>query len=154
MQRRLDFILVRIGSSIEVSCSARSALSLWTQFAKAHGGEDPKQLDDTQLRRQTQNWGADERVPDQRIFWRTTFGAENAGTVRFERLGSDSARVHLVIEYESERALEQAGDTLDIMRDRLEQTCEDFKKFFDERWVESTAWRGDIADRRKTSPQS
>ena len=139
--------------TLKVSCSARSALSLWTQFAKAHVGNESKQLDDTQLRRQTQNWAAHERVPDQRIFWRSTFGVDNAGTVRFEPLGIDSARVHLVIEYESERALQQAGDTPDIMRDRLQQTCEDFKKFFDERWVESQSWtRGDHSVPCATDP--
>ena len=141
--------MYRIKSSIEVACDARSAYDLWNQSAKAQGGNE--ELENAQASGQDER--ADERVLDKRIVWRSLSGAKNAGTVRFELLGSDRTRVHLVIEYESERALEEAGDSLDIVRDRMENTLGNFKGFIEQREVWA-ARRGKIPDRRKASPQS
>jgi uncharacterized membrane protein len=49
-------------------------------------------------------WDADitEQTPDQRVSWRSTSGAHNAGTVSFQSQGTDQTNVTLRLEYEPE----------------------------------------------------
>ena len=85
----------RFESSIVVDCPVRTVYNQWTQFEEfprfMEGVEEVRQLDDAHqhwravVGGKTKEWDAElvEQVPDQRIAWRSTSGAPNAGTVSF-----------------------------------------------------------------------
>jgi uncharacterized membrane protein len=114
--------------------------------------KEVNQLDDTHVHWRAEilgkekQWDAEitEQVPDERISWRSTSGAINAGTVRFEPLGPDRTRVRLVMAYEPEGVIENVGDALGVLSARLQSTVEDFKAFIESRGRETGAWRGEV----------
>ncbi len=154
----------RIEKSIEVSCPVRAAYNQWTQFEEfprfMAGVKEVRQLDDTHVHWHAEIWGKDkewdaeivEQVPDRCISWRSTSGAPNNGSVRFEPLGAERTRVHLTMEYEPEGAIENIGDALGVMSSRVQNTVEDFKKFIEDRGTETGAWRGEVHGGQKTAP--
>ncbi len=91
-------------------------------------------------------WDADitEQTPDQRVSWRSTTGAHNAGTVSFQSQGADQTQVTLRMEYEPEGFFENVGSALGFVDSRVEGDLERFKKFIESRGSETGAWRGEI----------
>src|SRR5690349_4086915 len=87
--------------SVEVEVPVRTAYDQWTQFEEfprfMEGVKAVRQVDDTHLEWSAEiagvekQWTAEitEQTPDQRIAWRATSGAENAGVVTFHRLDDD-----------------------------------------------------------------
>ena len=148
----------RIEKSVDVNCPVRTVYNQWTQFEEfprfMAGVKEVKQLDDTHLHWHAEIWGKDqewdaeitEQEPDQRISWKSTSGAFNAGTVRFEPIGPDRTRVRLVMAYEPKDIVEKVGDAMGIFSGRVENTVEDFKKFIEKRGQETGAWRGEVRD--------
>jgi uncharacterized membrane protein len=146
----------RIEKTIDVACPLRTVYNQWTQFEEfprfMHGVKEVRQLDETHLHWRAEVWGKEkvwdaeitEQVPDERISWRSTSGAINAGTVRFEPLGPDQTRVRLVMAYEPEGVIENIGEALGVLSARLQSTVEDFKTFIETRGQETGAWRGEI----------
>lgn len=125
----------KIEKSIEVACPVRTVYNQWTQFEEfprfMAGVKEVKQLDDT---------------------WRSTSGAPNAGTVRFEPVSHDRTRVRLIMEYEPEGVVEKTGDAIGVFSARVQNTVEDFKKFIESRrGAETGAWRGEVHGAQKTS---
>jgi uncharacterized membrane protein len=154
----------RIEKSIEVKCPVRQVYNQWTQFEEfprfMAGVKEVRQLDDTHLHWHAEVWGKDkewdaeivEQVPDQRISWRSTSGdAPNAGTVRFEPVGTDTTRVRLTMEYEPQGVVENVGDKLGVMSARVQNSVEDFKTFIEQRGRETGGWRGEVHGGQKTS---
>jgi uncharacterized membrane protein len=94
-------------------------------------------------------WDAEitEQVPDMRIAWRSASGARNAGVVSFYRLSDQQCRVSLQIDYQPEGVVENVGDWLGVLSRRVEGDLERFKKFIEERGVETGAYRGTIPSR-------
>jgi uncharacterized membrane protein len=149
----------KIEKSIEVNVPVRTAYNQWTQFEEfpqfMEGVESVEQLDDRRLRwraeigGKTIEWNAEivEQLPDTRIAWRSTSGASNAGVVSFYRLSDTKCRIALQIDYEPEGVVETVGDWLGAMSRRTEGDLERFKKFIEERGVESGAYRGTIPSR-------
>jgi uncharacterized membrane protein len=149
-------IMERIEKSIEVACPVRTVYNQWTQFEEfprfMAGVKEVKQLDDTHLHWHAEVWGKDkewdaeitEQVPDQVIAWRSTSGAPNAGTVRFEPVSHDRTRVRLIMEYEPEGVVEKTGDAVGVFGARVQNSVEDFKKFVEKRGGETGAWRGEV----------
>jgi uncharacterized membrane protein len=145
---------------VEVDQPLRTVYNQWTQFEDfphfMEGVKEVRQLDDTHLHWRAEVWGKEkewdaeitEQDPDSRISWKSTSGAPNAGTVRFEPLGPDRTRVRLVMAYEPEDAIENVGDALGIFSARVQSTVEDFKKFIESRGRETGAWRGTVDDSR------
>jgi uncharacterized membrane protein len=145
-----------IEKTIEINCPVRTVYNQWTQFEDfpqfMAGVNEVTQIDDTHVHWHAEIWGVDkewdaeitEQVPDERISWRSTSGAKNAGTVRFEPLGADRTRVHLALAYEPEGPVENVGDALGILDARVQNTVEDFKKFIEGRSRETGAWRGEV----------
>ena len=90
--------MASVTKSIDVRVPVRTAYDQWTQFEEfprfMEGVKSVKQLDDTHLHwiaeigGQTKEWDAEitEQIPDERIAWRSTSGAKNAGVVTFHRL--------------------------------------------------------------------
>ena len=146
----------KIEKSIEVNVPVRTAYDQWTQFEEfpnfMEGVESVHQLDDRRLHWRAEisgkviEWSAEitEQIPDNRIAWRSTSGAPNAGVVSFHRLSDTRCKVMLQIDYEPEGVLETVGDWLGVMSRRTEGDLERFKKFIEERGVETGAWRGEI----------
>jgi uncharacterized membrane protein len=146
----------KIEKSIDVNVPVRTAYDQWTQFEEfpnfMEGVESVEQLDERRLHWRAEfsgkvvEWDAEiaEQIPDTRIAWRSTSGAKNAGVVSFYRLSDDKCRVALQIDYDPHGVLETVGDWLGVMSRRTEGDLERFKKFIEERGVETGAWRGTI----------
>ena len=149
----------KIEKSVEVNVPVRTAYDQWTQFEEfpkfMEGVETIEQLDDRRLRwcaevgGKNLEWDAEivEQIPDTKIAWRSTSGAKNAGAVSFYRLSDDKCRITLQIDYDPQGVVETVGDWLGVMSRRTEGDLERFKKFIEERGVETGAYRGTIPSR-------
>ena len=148
--------MARVAKNIEVDVPVRTAYNQWTQFEDfprfMEGVEEVHQLDDRRLHWRAniagkeQEWDAEiqEQVPDEKVIWAATGGAENAGVVTFDPLGDDRTRVHLEMSYDPEGFIENVGDALGIMSRRVQGDLERFKSFIESRGSETGAWRGEI----------
>jgi uncharacterized membrane protein len=148
----------QIDRDIDVDVPVGVAYNQWTQFEEfprfMTGVKEVRQLDATHLRWRAEIWGKDkeweaeitEQEPDVRISWKSVDGAWSAGTVRFEPLGVDRTRVRLAMGYDPQGFVENVGDALGIVGQRVQATLEDFKKFIEQRAVETGAWRGEVRD--------
>jgi uncharacterized membrane protein len=146
----------KIEKSIDVNVPVRTAYDQWTQFEEfpkfMEGVESVQQLDDRHLTWRAEiggkmlEWTAEiaEQIPDTRVAWHSTGGSRHAGAVSFYRLSDDKCRVTLLIDYEPHGVVEKVGDWLGVMSRRVEGDLERFKKFIEERGVETGAWRGTI----------
>lgn len=145
-----------VEKTVEVNCPIHTVYNQWTQFEEfprfMAGVKEVRQIDDTHVHWHAEVWGKDkeweaeitEQEPDKRISWKSVSGAANAGTVRFEPLGTERTRVRLVMAYEPEGAIENMGDAMGIFSARVENTVQDFKKFIESRGRETGAWRGEV----------
>jgi len=145
-----------VEKSITVNVPVSTAYNQWTQFEEfpqfMEGIEEVRQQDDTTLMWKANiagknvEWNADiiEQTPDQRISWRSTTGAHNAGTVNFQPEGGDSTRVTLQLEYEPEGFFENVGSALGLVDSRVKGDLERFKEFIEKRGTESGGWRGEV----------
>ena len=146
----------RVEKSIEVNAPVRPVYNQWTQFEEfprfMKSVKEVRQMDDTHVHWHAEIWGKDkewdaeitEQVPDQVIAWRSTSGAPNAGTVRFEPVSHDRTLIRLTMEYQPEKAVEKAGDMMGIFSGRVQSTLDDFKKFIEQRGAETGGWRGEV----------
>jgi uncharacterized membrane protein len=140
---------------IDVTVPVRIAYNQWTQFESfpefMDGVRRVVQQDDSTLEWTAEIAGVDktwtaeivEQVPDQRIAWRSTSGAPNAGIVTFQPR-SESTHVTLRLEAEPEGAVESAGDSLGFLDRQVKGDLERFKEFIEQRGVPTGAWRGEI----------
>jgi uncharacterized membrane protein len=147
-----------VEKTIEVDRPLSTVYNQWTQFEEfpyfMEGVKEVRQIDDTHLHWRAEIWGKEkewdaeitEQEPDTRISWKSVSGAPNAGTVRFEPAGPQRTRVRLVMAYQPEGAVENAGDALGIFSARVQQSVDDFKKFIENRTDETGAWRGVVED--------
>jgi uncharacterized membrane protein len=148
--------MAKIEKSIDVNVPVKTAYDQWTQFEEfpnfMEGVESVHQLDDRRLAWRAEiggkmvEWTAEiaEQIPDTRIAWRSTSGAPNAGVVSFYRLSDNTCRVALQIDYDPQGFVETVGDWLGAVSRRTEGDLERFKKFIEERGVQTGAWRGSI----------
>ena len=149
-----------IEKSIEVNVPVRIAYNQWTQFEEfpkfMEGVQEVRQLDDTHLHWKAQIGGKDkhwnavitEQRPDERIAWKSTDGAKNAGVVTFHRLSDQKSKVMLQMDYEPEGAVENVGDAVGAVSMRVAGDLERFKKFIESRGQETGAWRGEVRQNR------
>jgi uncharacterized membrane protein len=153
----------RIEKTFDINCPVRTVYNQWTQFEDfprfMDGVKEVRQLDDTHLHwRATiagkdKEWDAEivEQVPDQRIAWRSTSGAPNAGTVRFEPLNKERTRVQLTMEYQPQNAIEKVGDAVGLVSKKVEDAVEKFKDLVEKRGAETGAWRGEVQGGQRTN---
>jgi uncharacterized membrane protein len=146
----------QIIETVDVEVPVRTAYDQWTQFEDfprfMEGVERVEQLDDTTLRwrasvaGQDRTWTAKitQQEPDQRIAWKATDGARNAGVVTFHRLAEDRSRVTLQLDVEPEGPVETVGDALGFVARRAKGDMERFKAFIEARGRETGAWRGAV----------
>jgi uncharacterized membrane protein len=153
--------MASIEQSIEVDVPVTTAYNQWTQFEDfpkfMEGVKSVRQLDDRRLRWHAEvagrdkEWDAEitEQHPDERIAWRSTSGAPNAGVVTFHRLSDTRTKIMLQLDYEPEGATETVGDALGIVTMRVKGDLARFKEFMEARGRETGAWRGDIPARHQ-----
>ena len=158
--------MATIEQSIDVEVPVGTAYNQWTQFEDfpqfMEGVKAVRQLDDRHLHWQAEvagrdkEWDAEitEQHPDERIAWRSTQGAPNAGVVTFHRLSDSRSRIMLQLEYEPEGMTETVGDAAGIMSRRVKGDLERFKAFIEMRGRETGAWRGDIPAPHQDRPRS
>jgi len=150
----------RISETTTLDVPVSVAYDQWTQFESfpqfMEGVERVVQLDDRTLdwtatvAGKTKHWRAEifEQEPDQVISWRSTEGARNDGTVRFEPIDADTSRITLELEVEPEGPLEATGDALGIVARRVRGDVERFKSFIESRGEATGAWRGEVEGRQ------
>jgi uncharacterized membrane protein len=149
-----------IEESIEVQVPLHTAYNQWTQFEEfprfMEGVERIDQIDDTRVHwvaevgGKKQEWDAviTEQRPDERVAWKSTTGATNAGVVTFHRISDDTTRVMVQMEYEPEGFVESVGDALGVAKRRTKGDLERFKEFIESRGAETGAWRGEVNQQR------
>jgi len=149
----------RVEKVIDVNAPVRAVYNQWTQFEEfprfMPGVKAVRQIDDTHVRWIARFWGGideewdaeiTEQEPDKRISWKSTSGATNAGTIRFEPIDPEHTRVRLIMAYDPEGFVEHAGDMLGVMETRVQQAVSGFKEFIETRGAETGAWRGEVHD--------
>ena len=109
--------MARVNKSIELNVPVATAYNQWTQFEQfprfMQAVQSVVQMDDRHLTwharvgNREKYWDAEiqEQVPDQRIVWRSTEGAPNAGQVSFLPLDPMHSRVTLQLSYTPEGML-------------------------------------------------
>lgn len=149
-----------IEKSVEVDVPVRMAYNQWTQFEEfpkfMEGVQEVTQLDDTHLHWKAKIAGKDkqwnavitEQKPDQRIAWKSTDGARNAGVVTFHRLSDSKSKIMVQMDYEPEGTVENVGDVVGAVSLRVAGDLDRFKDFVESRGRETGAWRGDVKQTR------
>ena len=148
--------MATVEKSTTVNVPVRTAYNQWTQFEEfpqfMEGVKSVRQLDDktllwrAQIGPKEEEWKAEimEQIPDQRIAWRSTSGAQNGGVVTFHRLDENTTRIMLQLEYDPEGVVENVGEALGFVSRRVEGDLERFKDFIEKRQQPTGAWRGEI----------
>ena len=148
--------MATVEKEIELDVPVTTAYNQWTQFEDfpkfMEGVEEVTQLDDQRLRwvanigGQRKEWYAriTHQVPDRMISWTSEGGTYTAGTVMFEPMGENKTRATLRMEYEPEGMKEAIGDKMGFVSRQVQGDLERFKRFIEERGVETGAWRGTI----------
>ena len=116
------------------------------------GVEAVRQLDNQRLHwranvgGRVEEWDAiiTEQHPEERIAWKNTTGAPNAGVVTFHRLADTKTRIMLQMEYDPQGVVENLGDLLGVVSRRVAKDLERFKAFIEARGQETGAWRGEV----------
>ena len=148
--------MAKVETSRDVDVPVRVVYDQWTQFEDfprfMEGVEQVRQLDPTHVHwvakigGVTREWDAaiTEQVPDERVAWTSTDGANNAGVVTFHRLGEGRTRVMLQLEFEPEGLIERVGDLLGVVERRAAGDLERFAEFVGDRGQATGAWRGTV----------
>ena len=148
--------MTTIEQSIDVDVPVQTAYNQWTQFEEfprfMEGVKSVTQTDDTHLHwvaeiaGNEEEWDAEvtEQHPDERVAWRATSGAENAGVVTFHRIDNETTRVTLQMDVEPEGVVENVGTALGFLDRRVKGDLERFKEFIESRGSETGAWRGEV----------
>ncbi len=145
-----------IERSIEINVPVRTAYNQWTQFEEfpqfMEGVKQVKQLDDKHLFWKAEIGGKEkewkaritEQIPDERIAWTSESGAMTAGVVTFHRLSDVKSKVMLQLEYQPQGIVENVGDAVGVVTQRVQGDLERFKNYIESRGSESGAWRGTV----------
>jgi uncharacterized membrane protein len=150
-----------IEQSVDVHVPVHTAYNQWTQFEEfprfMEGVVEIRQLDDKRLHWRAnvggkeKEWDAviTEQIPNQRIAWKNTTGAKNAGVVTFHHISDKTTRVMLQLEYDPEGIVENVGDAVGVVSSRVRGDLKRFKEFIEERGSETGAWRGKVEQSKK-----
>lgn len=148
--------MASIEKSIDVTAPVRQVYNQWTQFEDfprfMEGVKEVRQLDDKRLEWHAEilgkdlTWNAEivQQIPDQRITWKSTSGAQNAGSVAFTSLDPAHTKITLRLDYDPEGAAETTASALGLVNARVDGDLRRFKKFIEERGAATGGWRGEI----------
>lgn len=150
--------MASVEKSIEVNAPNREVYNQWTQFESfpqfMEGVEQVEQLSNNRLHwkakiaGKTVEWDAviTEQIPDQRVAWKSTSGAPNAGVVTFSYVDPHKTLVMLRIDYEPQGAVESVGSGLGFLARDVGGDLDRFKQYIEGRGSASGAWRGTIEE--------
>jgi uncharacterized membrane protein len=145
-----------VEKTIEINVPVRTAYNQWTQFEEfprfMEGVKQVRQLDDKHLHwkaeiaGQEKEWDAEitEQIPDQRIAWTSRGGTMTAGVVTFQPVSDAKSKVVLHMEYDPKGVVENIGDAVGAVSQRIEGDLERFKQYIESRGQETGAWRGTV----------
>jgi uncharacterized membrane protein len=145
-----------VHESVELDVPVSTAYNQWTQFKEfptfMASVQEVRQLDDTHLHwkavvaGKVKEWDAEitEQIPDQRIAWRSTSGADNSGVVTFHPLSDSRSRVELQMQYQPETFTEQLADAVGGVKLTTRGNLRRFKMLVETRGKETGAWRGTV----------
>ena len=148
--------MASVVESIDVTAPVSTVYNQWTQFEEfprfMEGVKSVTQTDDTHLHWVAEvagrevEWDAEitEQHPDERVAWRATSGAENAGVATFHRIDDETTRVTLQLDADPEGIVESVGTALGFLDRRVKGDLERFKEFLEHRGSETGAWRGNV----------
>ena len=148
--------MASVVESIDVNVPLSTAYNQWTQFEEfprfMEGVQSVKQTDDTHLHWVAEVGGAErewdaeitEQHADERVAWRATSGAQNAGVVTFHRIDDNTTRVTLQMDVDPDGLVENVGTALGFLDRRVKGDLERFKEFIESRGSETGAWRGEV----------
>ena len=151
--------MASIDRTIEVDVPLTTAYNQWTQFGDypsfMEGVREVNQLDPGRLRWVVEAGGQERewfaritlQVPDEVIAWESEEGPRNAGQVVFRALGDERTEVGLRLDVEVGQG---SGESL---QGRVDGDLQRFKRFIEERGMETGAWRGRIEDGLEVAPQ-
>jgi len=157
---------VDIQESIEVEVPLRTAYDQWTQFEEfpefMEGVQEVRQLDDTHLHWVAEiggvrrEWDAEitEQHPDERVAWKSTDGAENAGVVTFHRLDDMHTLVTLQMSFHPRGPAEAIASALGAVRAQARGDLDRFKGFVESRGTATGGWRGGVEPSEKKKHKS
>jgi uncharacterized membrane protein len=141
--------------TIEVEAPLSTTYNQWTQFEEfprfMDGVESVRQLDDkrvhwvAQVAGRRKEWDSEitRQVPDREIDWMGFGDADNRGRIVFAP-ANGGTRITLMLDYDPEGIVEEAGDKLGVVRRRVEGDMKRFKEFIEVRGRETGGWRGEI----------
>ena len=148
--------MASVVESIDVAVPVSTAYNQWTQFEEfprfMEGVKSVRQIDHTHLHwvaevaGKDEEWDAEitEQHPDERVAWRSTTGAKNAGVVTFHRIDDTTSRVTLQMDVEPDDPVENIGVFLGFLDRRVKGDLERFKEFVESRGGETGGWRGEV----------
>ena len=148
--------MASVVESIDVKVPLSTTYNQWTQFEEfpqfMEGVTSVTQIDDTHLHwaaeigGNREEWDAEitEQRADERVAWKSTSGAQNAGVVTFHRLDDDTTRVTLQMDVEPDGVVESVGTALGFLDRRVKGDLERFKAFIERRGSETGGWRGEV----------
>jgi uncharacterized membrane protein len=147
----------QIQQSVDVEVPVSVAYNQWTQFESfphfMSGVESITQIDDTHNHWVTKIMGVQrefdteitEQHPDERIAWRSIGGdSQHGGVVTFHRLGENTTRVMIQIDWEPSDMVEKAGSMVNVDERQVKQDAQRFKEFIESADRETGAWRGNV----------
>ena len=145
-----------VSKSVDVNAPIHVCYNQWTQFEEfpkfMEGVQEVKQTSEktlhwkAQVGTQVKEWDAEivHQVPDQKVEWKNTTGAHNAGVVDFLPNEDGTTKVAVVIMYEPETWLESVGDVLGFMGHRVQGDLNRFKEYIESKGSADGGWRGEI----------
>lgn len=150
--------MATVQESIDVNVPLTQAYNQWTQFEDfphfMSGVDSVQQIDDTTVHFKTSIAGVkreyDAQItlqePDQRVTWESLDRPLNAGTVWFEPLSATETKVTVELTWEPDSAVENIGAAVGLDSRQVASDLKRFKKFIEEREVETGAWRASVHD--------
>ncbi|MDQ6918925.1 MAG: SRPBCC family protein [Candidatus Dormibacteraeota bacterium] len=148
--------MAEVTKSIEVPVDVTTAYNQWTQFESfpqfMEGVQEIRQIDEKHLHwkaeigGKVEEWDAEitEQIPDDRIAWRATNGAPNAGVVTFHHIAENESRVTLQLEYAPQGLAEKVGEALGFMDRQVQKDLERFRDLLTTRGAATGGYRGEI----------
>ncbi|GAA1740427.1 SRPBCC family protein [Microbacterium paludicola] len=152
-----------VTAEIDVDAPVSTVYNQWTQFESfpeyLGAVKSVQQIDDVRTHWTVSIAGKEEdfyadivdQVPDSHVAWQSTDGALHAGRVEFEPHDGQT-RVKLRMEWEPEGFIEKVGAAVGIDDAQAKMDLQRFKKFIEERGIETGDWRGEVHGRQETSP--
>jgi len=148
-----------IDEQIDVGVARREAYNQWTQFDKFSeifkgvegvdqaDGEDDKLHWSAKIGPSRRQFDAEitEQLPDRRIAWKASGGANVQGVVTFHELDRELTHINVEMVYRPQGFVEHVGNWFRSARRRVRKDLKLFKNYIELRGEATGEWRGRIS---------